>query len=91
MFINADFFHRFDEKAARTNVIIHRLSTSILVFFIMYSGSMEINDPANLSGAVHRGNLESAEVKRASSASSEDSTAIPLGPTAKKTSPRLDR
>ena len=57
----------------------------------MYSGSMEINDPANLSGAVHRGNLESAEVKRASSASSEDSTAIPLGPTAKKTSPRLDR
>jgi len=52
---------------------------------------MEISDPTNLSGAIHRGNLDSAEVKRASSASSEDGVAVPLGPTAKKTSPRLDR
>ena len=53
---------------------------------------MEINDSANLSGVAHRANLESIEVKRASSASSEDSAGLPLGTTVKKlSSPRHDR
>lgn len=88
MLVNSNLYNSI--KPIERFEIIFGFLSECLTCSIGHSGSMEINDSTNISG-VHRSNLEAAEVKRASSASSEDGAAVPLGPTAKKNSPRFDR